>query len=55
MWQLLNQAFLYALILQGGMVHLPMCPPMMFLSDSVPRCPILNDSLPITLAYLFYY
>ena len=27
----------------------------MFLSDPFPRCPILNDSLPITLAYLFYY
>ena len=27
----------------------------MFLSDSFPHCPILNDSLPIILAYLFYY
>ena len=27
----------------------------MFLSDSFPHCPILNDSLPIIFTYLFYY
>lgn len=28
---------------------------MLFLSDPFPYCPILNDSPPITLAYLFNF